>query len=66
MKKRTLTDWIAWTLVVAGALNWGLLGTFDVNLVEKILGLTQITQFVYILVGMSGLYLLWLELNSKK
>ena len=43
-------------LVVVGALNWGLVGAFDVNLVERLLGAgTQATKIVYILVGVSAL-----------
>lgn len=44
---------------VAGALNWGLIGLANINLVEQLLGAgTTATRVVYILVGLSGLPLL--------
>jgi len=45
-------------LVLVGALNWGLVGAFKFNLVEKVLGdMTMAARIVYILVGLSALYL---------
>jgi uncharacterized membrane protein YuzA (DUF378 family) len=44
--------WLAW----AGGLNWGLVGLFNYNLVESLLG--DMAQLVYILVGVSTVYLL--------
>lgn len=42
-----------------GALNWGLVALFHLNLVEKILGdMTVPAKAVYTLVGLSGLVLL--------
>lgn len=50
---------VAFLLVVFGALNWGLIGLFDFNLVEDLLESTpMIEALVYILVGASGLYIL--------
>lgn len=44
-------------LLVVGGLNWGLVGAFDTNVVEMILGPgTTATMIVYILVGLSALY----------
>ncbi len=69
MKMSTL-GWIAWVLVVVGALNWGLWGAFSYNLVETLFGMGVITRWVYILVGLSGLYFLWTAMSmdggSKK
>ncbi len=45
---------IAGVLVIIGALNWGLVGAFDFNLVTTILGESMLTTIVYILVGLSG------------
>ncbi|OGN20339.1 MAG: DUF378 domain-containing protein [Candidatus Yanofskybacteria bacterium RIFCSPLOWO2_02_FULL_45_10] len=58
MNKLTAIDWIAWLLVVIGGLNWGLVGAFDFNLVEKIFGVGTITMIVYILVGLSAIWML--------
>lgn len=44
-------------LAAIGAINWGLVGIFDFNLVSYLLGeTTTITKIVYSLVGISGLY----------
>ena len=49
-------DVIAAILVVIGALNWGLIGLFGFNLVAALFGTTVLTNLVYILVGLSGVY----------
>ena len=47
---------VALTLVIIGAINWGLVGLFDVNLVSLLFGEDSIlTNIVYALVGISGL-----------
>ena len=44
-------------LAAIGAIDWGLVGIFDFNLVSYLLGeTTTITKIVYSLVGISGLY----------
>ena len=46
---------IAWLLVVIGALNWGLVGFFDFNLVDAIFGVMgTISRIIYALVGLSA------------
>ena len=48
---------IALALTIIGALNWGLVGLFDFNLVSAIFGAVDtsiITSVVYILVGIAG------------
>lgn len=66
MKKMSTLDWIAWVLVVVGALNWGLMGAFGYNLVEAIFGMGVVTQWVYILVGLGGLWFIWAVFTKKK
>jgi len=58
MKKFGSLDWVAMILSIIGGLNWGLVGLFHWNLVEAILGMNIVTDIVYILVGLSALYLL--------
>lgn len=65
MKMKTM-DWIAWTFVVIGALNWGFVGLFKFNLVEMVFGVGSLAMLVYILVGLSGLYFVWMGLAKKK
>jgi uncharacterized protein len=50
------TDIIAAVLVIVGALNWGLVGLFDFNLVSAIFGATVLTRIIYILVGIAAIY----------
>lgn len=51
--------WVAWILAVVGALNWGLVGLFQFNLVEALLGVgSTATMVVYDLVGLSALVLI--------
>lgn len=64
--KMTTVDWVAWFFVVLGALNWGLMGVAGMNLVSDVIGTGTLTQVVYILVGLSGLYMVWMALNKKK
>lgn len=52
-------DYTALTLVIIGAVNWGLIGVFKLDLVNLIFGnMTWISRIIYTLVGISGLYLL--------
>jgi len=52
-------DWIANILVLVGGINWGLVGAANINLVEMIFGAGNIANIVYILVGISALYMLF-------
>lgn len=47
----------AFALVVIGAVNWGLVGLMNLNLVSTVLGMGMLEKLVYILVGASGVYL---------
>lgn len=59
MEKNVL-DWIAIVLVIVGAVNWGIVGVLGRDLVQMILGSIPIlAKIVYILVGLSGLYLIY-------
>jgi hypothetical protein len=53
-----IIDATALTITIIGALNWGLIGFFDFNLVAAIFGsMTWLSRIIYGLVGVSGLYL---------
>lgn len=50
-------DCIALILVIIGAVNWGLIGFFSIDLVRVIFGdMTLLSRIIYALVGLSGLY----------
>ena len=47
---------IALVLTIIGALNWGLIGLFEFNLVDTLFGVGSIiSRIVYILVGLAGI-----------
>lgn len=49
-------DMLAYILVIVGALNWGLVGAFDFNLVTTIFGMGMFTKVTYIVVGLAAVY----------
>lgn len=52
-----IIDTIALILIIIGAINWGLIGIFNFNLVDAIFGtMSVISRIIYILVGISGLW----------
>lgn len=58
-KKMNMLEMLLLCLVAIGGLNWGLVGAFNFNLVETILGfMPQLVRVVYIAVGVASLYLL--------
>ncbi len=47
---------ITFILVIIGALNWGLVGIFNIDLVAMIFGdMTLLSRIVYSLVGISAI-----------
>lgn len=50
-------DRVALILVIIGALNWGLIGLFQFDLVASLFGeASTISRIIYSLVGIAGLY----------
>ena len=61
MMKYTIWDWIAFILVIIGALNWGLVGFFNWDLVAAIFGaMSMVSRVIYALVGLAGIYMIFL------
>ena len=47
---------ICLVLTIIGAINWGLIGIFDFNLVDTIFGIgSMLSRIVYVLVGICGI-----------
>ena len=45
------------TLIIIGAINWGLIGLLQYNLVDSIFGIqSMISRIIYALVGLAGIY----------
>lgn len=61
MKSRTW-DYIAITLIIIGAINWGLIGFFQFDLVAFIFGgmSSWVSRVIYAVIGIAGLYSLTL------
>ena len=56
-EKMKVIDKIALVLIIIGAINWGLIGFFNFNLVGTIFGdMTVISRIIYALVGISGIW----------
>ena len=50
-------DVVAAILVVIGAMNWGMVGLFQLDLVAALFGnASGLSRFVYTLVGFAGLF----------
>lgn len=66
MKKMNAIDWAAMILVIIGGLNWGLVGLLDWDLVATIFGaMSTISRAVYILVGLSALYMIYSAMKMQ-
>ena len=46
---------VALLLMVLGALNWGILGLTDTNVLAEIFGTGTLTDVVYVVIGVAGL-----------
>lgn len=58
---------IVFTLAMVGALNWGLVGLLNFNLVSMLLGAgSGLEKIVYILVGLSAVYIFATHKNDCK
>jgi len=59
MRSRTW-DYIALSLVILGAVNWGLIGLFRFDLIAVIFGGMEaiVSRIIYTLIALAGLYCL--------
>lgn len=65
--KYNVFDYIVLTLVIIGAVNWGLIGFFHFDLVNVIFGnMTLISRIVYALVGLGGLYMISFYMRNQE
>lgn len=53
-------DWTALTLIIIGAINWGLIGLFRFDLIATLFGGMDsvLSRIIYSLIGLAGLYCL--------
>ena len=54
--KMSIVDKLSWILIVIGGLNWGLVGAFKYNVIDKIFGVQSTgSRVVYVIVGVATL-----------
>ncbi len=60
-------DRLALLLVIIGALNWGLIGLFQFDLVASIFGGQEalVSRIIYSLVGIAGIYCISLLFRER-
>lgn len=52
-------------MTIVGALNWGLVGLFDLNLVSSLFGTTTfITKLIYTLIAIAGIVNIGILFNN--
>ena len=60
---------ISLILTIIGAINWGLIGLFNFNLVDSLFGVDSfLSMLIYILVGIAvliNIMLLFIDLDTK-
>jgi uncharacterized membrane protein YuzA (DUF378 family) len=56
-------DWVCFALLIVGAINWGVIGIADSNLIEQALepvfqpeAAELLARVIYVLVGLAGIY----------
>ena len=69
MKIMNIIQKISLALTIIGAINWGLIGLFNFNLVDSLFGVDSfLSMLIYILVGIAGIInimLLFVDLDTK-
>lgn len=67
MKNMSVLHWVSLVLVLVGALNWGLIGFLQVDLVAMLFGvMSMVSRVVYSLVGLAGLYMVFASMKMCK
>ena len=66
--ERNWLDVVCLILIIIGAVNWGLIGFFNMDLVSLIFGnMSMITRIIFAVVGIAGVYslVLFWKLRSE-
>lgn len=60
-------DTLALVLVIIGAINWGLIGLLNIDLVATVFGgqTALLSRIIYSLVGLAGLYSLTFLMGNR-
>lgn len=65
MKDLSMQAQVAFIIVLIGGINWGLIGLANFNIVHLIFGTSFLARLLYLLVGASAGYLIFLWYNKK-
>jgi uncharacterized membrane protein YuzA (DUF378 family) len=66
MKNLSFLGWLAVALVIIGALNWGLVGAFQLDLVATLFGeSSMLSRIVYSLVGLGAVYGIFMVMKMR-
>lgn len=67
MYKLNIIDKLSFIFILVGALNWGLLGLLNFNLVSFIFGAVPfLARAIYIVVGLSAVNIIVFIMRNKK
>ena len=55
IEKMNMIQKIALVFTIIGAINWGLIGLFNFNLVEAVFGNALLSAIIYMIVGIAGI-----------
>lgn len=64
--ERNWLDVVSLILIIVGAVNWGLIGFFNLDVISAIFGnMSMITRIIFAVVGIAGIYSLVLFWKLK-
>lgn len=64
--ERNWLDIVSLILIIIGAINWGFIGFFNLDLVALLFGtMSIISRIIYVIIGISGIYSLVLFWKLK-
>lgn len=64
--ERNWLDVVSLILIIIGAVNWGLIGFFNLDVISTIFGnMSMITRIIFAVVGIAGIYSLVLFWKLK-
>lgn len=67
--ERNWLDIVSLILIIVGAINWGLIGFFNLDLVALLFGtMSMISRIIYVIIGLAGIYslVLFWKLNPNE
>ena len=64
-KMNSFIKFVCLPLMIIGALNWGLVGAFNFNLVSLLFGTGVLARIIYLLVGIAGICSLYIYKEAK-